>query len=343
MENLPKFLEGFYMKKEIKKTLVISILGIFLTLIIIGSVFAKENFGKVENSKQLASKETAVTQLKNVPETQEELLRTTKEKPKTTAVNAAKKKAIAAVKKDTTPPAITAPEISLTQGSAFSLLDYASAIDDTDGDLSKKIVASNTVDTSVIGTQTVSLSVTDTSGNSVNVQQLVHIVEPELAPAEKTTPESDISAAPQTAAVNAPAVQPMTMIIAGQTIPYQNGGQGSGQSIIDANTNGVAATWGGAAVQSAADGMNTHFIGHNPGIFSAVFALGTGSQITVTDSLGTPSVYTVQTVLHVDDQGVGINDGQNYWDLIVGTGGGERITLQTCVNDTVNVIVIAYK
>lgn len=132
----------------------------------------------------------------------------------------------------------------------------------------------------------------------------------------------------------------MTMYIGGAAIPYQNGGQGSGQSIIDSNPYGTVSTWGGAAAQSGSDGMNTHFIGHNPGIFSSIMGLGSGSQVVVTDGNGTATTYTVSTVLNVDDSAHA--NGKNYWSLITGTGGGERVTLQTCINDSTNRIVIAY-
>lgn len=132
----------------------------------------------------------------------------------------------------------------------------------------------------------------------------------------------------------------MTLTIAGNVIPYQNGGA-NGQAIIDANGNGTASTFGGASVQSGSDNMNTHFIGHNPGIFSALFSLNIGNQVIVTDANGTPTTYTVTTILEVDDYGYGVSDKVDYYDTILGTGGGERITLQTCITDTTNLIVIA--
>lgn len=133
----------------------------------------------------------------------------------------------------------------------------------------------------------------------------------------------------------------MTLSFAGTTISYQNGGS-NGQAVIDANPYGMASTFGGSAVQSGSDNMNTHFIGHNPGVFAPVFNLGNGSQIIVTDASGTPTTYTVKQIIQVDDYGFGINDSVDYYDTIIGNGGGERITLQTCITDTENLIVIAY-
>lgn len=176
----------------------------------------------------------------------------------------------------------------------------------------------------------------------------------ETAPAQSAPAASEASATP--AAPSAPAAEqpaqpaqpaqpsyaPNTMYVGGSAIPYQNGGQGAGQSVIDANPYGAISTWGGAASQSGTDGLNSHFIGHNPGIFSVLFSLGGGSQIIVTDGAGNPTTYTVRNIMRVNDSAVDINNGTNYWDQITGTGGGERITLQTCIDDHTNLIVMAY-
>lgn len=133
--------------------------------------------------------------------------------------------------------------------------------------------------------------------------------------------------------------QPNMLQIAGSFIPYSNAGQGSGQAVIDAD-HGAAATWGGAPVQSGNDGMNSHIIGHNPGAFNVLFSLGIGSVIEVSDASGQVTAYTVQNIVTVDDSAYGL-DGADYWDQVTGTGGGERITLQTCINDDLNLIVFA--
>ncbi|MEO1771985.1 class F sortase [Candidatus Enterococcus ferrettii] len=134
-------------------------------------------------------------------------------------------------------------------------------------------------------------------------------------------------------------LQPNMLQIAGSYISYSNAGQGSGQAVIDAD-HSTAATWGGSPVQSGNDGMNTHIIGHNPGAFNALFSLGVGSTIEVSDASGQISTYTVQNIVTVDDSAYGV-DGTDYWDQITGTGGGERLTLQTCINDYQNLIVFA--
>lgn len=160
----------------------------------------------------------------------------------------------------------------------------------------------------------------------------------EVEPTNETTAteESQNAATPAPATIGAD-----QLMINGQAISYSNAGQGSGQAIIDANPNQVA-TWGGAVVQSGNDGANTHFIGHNPGIFNVLFSLGTGATIEVSDSANNVKTYTVSQIVTVDDSGVA-GDGTDYWDQITGSGDGERITLQTCINDDYNLIVFANK
>ncbi|MGM0175134.1 sortase domain-containing protein [Enterococcus sp. DIV0800] len=149
-----------------------------------------------------------------------------------------------------------------------------------------------------------------------------------------------------TQAVNEPVATPqaatqqaMQLKINGQLISYTNAGQGNGQAIIDANPNEVA-TWGGVPTQSGNDNANTHFIGHNPGIFDVLFSLQPDATISVADTTGAISNYHVTQIVTVDDSGYAA-DGTDYWDQITGTGGGERITLQTCINDDYNLIVFA--
>ena len=145
-----------------------------------------------------------------------------------------------------------------------------------------------------------------------------------------------------TTAVAAPSIQPMQLEINGQFINYQNAGQASGQAVIDADHT-RAATWGGAPVQSGDDGLNTHIIAHNPGAFSVIFNLGIGSQFKISDAAGKVTTYTVNEVAQVDDEAYRLSDGADYWDKMIGTGGGERVTLQACINDVHNLVVFAYK
>lgn len=281
-----------------------------------------------------------------------------------------KKDALVAVSiknKDTEPPKIEGQkDWNVTLGDKIDVLTGVSAKDNTDDSI--KVMASN-FSTEKTGDQKVTLTAEDHEHNKASKTITVHVKapEPKAAPVAAVVAEpetvpvdnqpvveapAEVAAPEPTPVVEAPAVvqpvaapaeptwTPNTMYVGGIAISYQNAGQGSGQSVIDNNPN-VIATWGGNAVQSGNDGANTHFIGHNPGIFGVLFSLGGGSQITVTDAAGTPTYYTVNQIFQVDDYATGVADGQSYADQIIGSGGGERITLQTCVNDDINLIVMA--
>ncbi|WP_086312026.1 hypothetical protein A5821_003278 [Enterococcus sp. 7F3_DIV0205] len=339
-------------KNTIKHTIIIGFISILgVALFIGGYIFTDAS----SRANQLAStpKKAKVTLVKNVP--------TDKELAKLAAVPKKKqtKEKIVAVNttQDTIAPKINVPEETVEQNSQVNIYEEVTATDNKDGDITAKVAADETLDTSVVGTQTIHFTATDSSGNTGTADRTFHVV-PKSEPVETPVPQQaeapaaqvNVPAEPSQATPASAPVAPaeptygaMTITMNGQTIPYQNGGQGSGQSVIDSNPGGVASTWGGAAVQSGDDGQNTHFIGHNPGAFSTVFSLGAGSQIVVTDANGTPTTYTVSTLLQLDDYGTEIGSGTNYWDLTVGTDGGERITLQSCINDDVNLFVIAYK
>ncbi|NIK13203.1 hypothetical protein [Alkalibacillus almallahensis] len=122
-----------------------------------------------------------------------------------------------------------------------------------------------------------------------------------------------------------PDYQPMTIYFNGQAVSYRNGGRANGQSII--NQQSVASTWGGVETFSGKDGMNTHFIGHNPGVFSSVW---NARSFIVTDAIGEAFRYQVTSTYQVNRKGIGLNNGKDYWNRITGTSGGERITLQAC-------------
>lgn len=181
---------------------------------------------------------------------------------------------------------------------------------------------------------------TVSAGNESAANQATSTPAPEQSPPQ-SAPAS--ASATTRAAPAAPTYQARSIYIGGVHIPYQNGGQASGQAIIDGNPHGTASTWGGAAVQSGSDGLSTHFIGHNPGIFASIFQLGIGSTVIVTDSDGTPHTYTVNQLYQVDDYAVELGTGRELWSLITGSGNGEQVVFQACINDHVNLIVIAVK
>ncbi|MEI5993251.1 immunoglobulin-like domain-containing protein [Candidatus Enterococcus mansonii] len=330
----------------IKQTIIIGFISILGIALFISGYIGTDLISRTKTDTE--PKKEKVTLLKNVPTEKaldkKVITKKTQPKAKIVAVN---------VVKDTTAPTINAPEETIEQNTPVDVYAGVTATDTKDGDLTNKLVASQTLDTSIPGDYTVRFTATDNSGNTGAADRIIHVIaaknqeapqaEPVAAPQPEPTTVAATAPESAPAVTAAPAYAPMTMTMSGQTIPYQNGGQGSGQSIIDSNPGGVASTWGGAAVQSGDDNQNTHFIGHNPGAFSIVFSLGVGSQIVVTDANGTPTTYTVRTLLQLDDYGTEVGTGTNYWDLTVGTGGGERITLQSCINDNINLFVIAYK
>ena len=132
----------------------------------------------------------------------------------------------------------------------------------------------------------------------------------------------------------------MAMYINNQTIFYENGGEVYGQSIIDNDYNMVS-TWGGASVQNGDDGLTTHFIGHNPGIFSVLFGLSIGSEVGVTDGNARLTTYHVVDIWVVDNSGYDVQTVEDTWDRITSPYQGEAIVLQTCIDDYTNLILFA--
>lgn len=332
-------------KNTIKHTIILGFISILGIALFIGGYIWTDASSRAQ-LLNIEPKTEKMSLIKNVPTATKLIKLSTvpKKKEKKVTINNTN---------DTIAPTITAPEETVEQNTQVNIYEEVTAVDNKEGDLTAKITTDEQLDTSVVGTQTIHFSATDASGNIGVADRVFHII-PKSDPVAVVPQNEQVNVIPElvqaeaipetvTTTVTEPTYGPMTLTLNGQTIPYQNGGQGSGQSIIDSNPGGMASTWGGAAVQSGNDGQNTHFIGHNPGAFATVFSLGVGSQIIVTDANGTPTTYTVRTLLQLDDYGAEIGTGTNYWDLTVGTGGGERITLQSCINDDVNLFAIAYK
>lgn len=120
--------------------------------------------------------------------------------------------------------------------------------------------------------------------------------------------------------------KPNTIYYGNKAVPYRNSGRSGGQATIDKTNN--ASTWGGASTFSGLDGMNTHLIGHNGGR-NQFGGMHNHSTFIVTDAQGRAFKYVKTSLYVVDEYGVRTSDGKNMWDRIVGTGGGERIVLQS--------------
>jgi len=87
---------------------------------------------------------------------------------------------------DTTAPVVTlvgAAALEVAQGDAF-IDPGATALDDTDGDLTASIVVSGAVDTATAGSYSLTYTATDAAGNEGSVSRLVTV----LAPAEELVP-----------------------------------------------------------------------------------------------------------------------------------------------------------
>ena len=252
-------------------------------------------------------------------------------------------------------PTITVSNSVIGVGSKFDLLDGVAVSDNSGHNLMGKLSTSGEVDVSTAGDYTIEYSVSDYHGNETKAARVVSVVwDVPITPVTQamesvvSSVESDSSELPNaTEVVDEPApaaraispmYEPMTINMLGATLYYQNGGMGSGQAIIDSGY--IASTWGGASVQSGGDGMNSHIIGHNPGVFAIMFSATIGTNIVVTDAVGTPTTYVVSSVYQTDDLGI-TSSGQYFYDDITGTGGGERVTFQACANDDINLIVVA--
>jgi hypothetical protein len=137
----------------------------------------------------------------------------------------------------------------------------------------------------------------------------------------------------QTTAAPTPVVQANQILIAGQTIAIENS-----QGADSAPTSGEAGYWIGNG--STTDGALSYLIGHNNGSFSCLFGLGVGSTFQVVDGNANPRTYTIYNVLEVNDEGYD-RSGNDVYNEITATA-GETVNLQTCIDDTWNLVVMAH-
>lgn len=157
-----------------------------------------------------------------------------------------------------------------------------------------------------------------------------------VAESSQETVASQEASTPEASTPEASTVAPTETSIlrfAGSTVPFiQYGGASAAPS------SGAGAWMGNGNVS---DGAPTHFIGHNPGDFAGVMGLSVGSAITVVDGSGNERTYTVYEVIDVTDDGYNANDPSDDVFPRMLYAGGERISLQTCINDSVNRCVLA--
>lgn len=109
------------------------------------------------------------------------------------------------------------------------------------------------------------------------------------------------------------------------------------QDAAEAPFNNMAGFWSGNG--STTDNLPTHIIGHNPGIFSFVVNIQVGNTLTLIDRDGLKRQYTVYAVMEVNDDALDRN-GVTQWDSIIDQP-GESISLQTCIDDYWNKMILA--
>ena len=121
-------------------------------------------------------------------------------------------------------------------------------------------------------------------------------------------------------------MEPCTLVVGGAAIPYRDVRGGTTPA-------SGAGLWLGS--DAADDGSWGYFVGHNPGDFSPVAALGEGSPVVLCDSRGVARTYTVRVRFTVESTAT--------WKTIASrvTGFGESVILQTCLDATTNLIVVA--
>lgn len=92
--------------------------------------------------------------------------------------------------RDVTAPELTVPgDTAIGLGDPFDPMEGVSALDDTDGDMTGKVLVTGTVDTGKAGTYELIYEVTDSAGNKTQVKRLITVQEEsEPIPAEPTDP-----------------------------------------------------------------------------------------------------------------------------------------------------------
>ena len=109
-----------------------------------------------------------------------------------------------------------------------------------------------------------------------------------------TAGEATAESAPSTEEVTtpaAPATEPSTIKVKGETIAFKNTSQEELQGFINANPD-MAGTYYGSAF-SGIDGVPTHFAGHDYGKMGIIQHAVVGDEIVITDEAGTEFTYVV--------------------------------------------------
>jgi hypothetical protein len=212
----------------------------------------------------------------------------------------------------------------------FNAMDNITGFDNVDGDITKKIFIENGNIPDTPGVFKIIYKLKDSSGNETKSIRTITVVR-DLKVASSVTEEK--TAHSQSESRIQPIQEISTIQFLGVTIPFTHSNNADAAPAIGCGT------WTGSG--SVDDNKPTHFIGHNPGDFSMIMNITTGTPITVADDQGHIKTYYVYEVLDVNDEGINVdNNTDDAWPRIIDEG-GERISLQTCINDNVNRIILA--
>lgn len=235
--------------------------------------------------------------------------------------------------------------LSLTDAEKFQPMDDVVGKDNVDGEITRDIQVSKKSIPVKTGKYDLVYTLKDSAGNEAKKMRKIRVLDDSTQNEQKGTVEennfhadtatkNDAATANSPVPVTAPAQKvASTISFLGVTIPFSHS---NGADSAPANGCG---TWTGTGAVD--DNAPTHFIGHNPGDFSKVMDIAVGTPITVIDDQGHSKIYTVYDVLDVNDDGTNAHDNSDdTWQRVINDG-GERISLQTCITDTVNRIVLA--
>ena len=235
--------------------------------------------------------------------------------------------------------------LSLTEAAKFQPMNGVIGKDNADGEITRSIQVSMKSIPAKPGIYTIVYTLKDSSGNEAKKMRKITVLDDSTQNEQEGTVEennihADMAIKNDTETANSP--DPVTIpaqkvastiSFLGVTIPFSHT---NGADSAPANGCG---TWTGTGAVD--DNAPTHFIGHNPGDFSKVMDITVGTPITVLDDQGHSKTYTVYEVLDVNDDGTNAHDSSDdTWQRVINDG-GERISLQTCITDTVNRIVLA--
>lgn len=259
---------------------------------------------------------------------------------------------------DQTPPVIEQKKpLQIAYGTKINWMGYVHILDNVDKTILVAKSQISRVDTKKVGKQKVTIKVKDKANNVTKKEFEVEVMP--KAPNKTTAPSQNIqhdsvnrASAPQTAKTGEqfqkadqisntaekreiPNTSKLKSALQfnGLTVPYRHM-----QGASSAPETG-AATWNGTGLVN--DGAPTHFIGHNPGDFHSVMELYVGAPITVYDDNGNQKTYHVYEVVDVTDEGYNANDLKDDVLPRMLDETGERISLQTCINEQINRCILA--